>query len=308
MPARFAMRSSWLRQERRVGRNHDDDRAIVAVHGGFVAVGAPAQVLAYRNSGDPQRRAGAVVSLYQRAHRIGVALHLDLARGRADAALEAVTGHAGAAADAAFLDRPALRAVECRVDMRRLHVEAVDVVEAAVPGLGDDRRRPPVAGRVRVAVLHPPGDRRLVHGADAVRVGEHHRALEHPGLLDPGAPGHLARAVQHEAAGERRRRDRRAPARQDCRHAGAHLAAVGEVLDQRDLADRHAGHVGDRVEGAGTSFERHAEVAGPGVGVGDGDCDCRKNYQDTTEHAEFDGQMPQPRRNPCRHRYLGASC
>ena len=38
-------------------------------------------------------------------------------------------------------------------DVLGLHVEAVDVVEVAVPGLGHDRRRPPVAGCVRLAVL-----------------------------------------------------------------------------------------------------------------------------------------------------------
>ena len=40
---------------------------------------------------------------------------------------------------------PPARRVERLEDVLRLDVKAVDVVEAAVPGLGDDGKRPPVA-------------------------------------------------------------------------------------------------------------------------------------------------------------------
>ena len=202
----------------------------------------------------------------------------------------------------------AFRAFDRRVHVRGLHVESVDVVQLAVPGLGHDRRRPPVAGCVRIAVLHAPGDRRLVHGADAVGVREHHRPFEQAGLLDPGAPGHLARAVQHEAAGKGGRRDGVAPARQDGRDAGAHLATIRKVLDQRDLPDGDAGNVGDRIERSGLALERNAEVTRPRSGQG-GRCGQRRGKrQDATERAESSDQMLQPRRNRSRHRNLGPTC
>jgi hypothetical protein len=53
-----------------------------------------------------------------------------------------------------------------------------------------------------------------------------------------------------------------APARQDRRHARAHPAAVGKILDQRDLPDRDSGDVGERVQRPGRAVERDAEVAG----------------------------------------------
>ena len=54
-----------------------------------------------------QPRAAAVVRLHEHADHPAV---LDDARGRADAALEAVADHAGAAADSALLDRRRRRA------------------------------------------------------------------------------------------------------------------------------------------------------------------------------------------------------
>ena len=297
-----------VRQQRRVRRDDDDDGAVVTLGRGLATAARLAQVLADRDARDAQRRARSVVRLHQHPDRLRPSLHVHLARGRADAALESVAGHSGAAADVALFDRARFRALDRRIHVRGLHVETVDVVQLAVPGLGDDRGRPPVARGVRVAVLHAPGDRRLVHGADAVRVGEHHRPLEQAALLDPGAAGHLARAVQHEAAGERGRRDRVAPARQDRGHAGAHLAPVREILDQRALADRHAGDVGDGIERPGRAVEGDAEVACARPCLGDRRGERKGKRQDATKCAESGGQMLQPRRILARHRNLGPTC
>ena len=83
-----------------------------------------------------------------------------------------------------------------------LDVETVDVVEPAVPGLGDDGQRPPVAAGIGLAVGDAPLDDGVAHDADAVGVGDHHGAFEEAGFFDPGGAGHFAVAVVREPAGE----------------------------------------------------------------------------------------------------------
>jgi hypothetical protein len=149
-------------------------------------------------------------------------------------------------------------------------------------------------------MTHAPVDRGLVHGADAMRVRQHHRAFEQTGFLDPGAARHLAGAIQDEAAGESRRCDRVAAARQDRGDAGAHFVAVREILDQRHLADRHAATSvialrGPGLPSKGTPMSR-ARV--PAMGNRNGK--SRKQCQDVTNRAESDSQMMQPRRDPGR--------
>jgi hypothetical protein len=184
-----------VRQERRVGRDHDDDRA---------GVRSPACAFvgsseSYRHARDAKRQSARRSSPAPARPTVYGAIDLE----RRDAVpmphLNMWQIMPVPPPTIALVDRPPFAPSIAANTCSGLHVEAVDVVQLAVPGLGDDRRRPPVAGSVRVAVLHAPGDRRLVHRADAVRVREHHRAVEHPGLLDPGAARHLARAVQHEA-------------------------------------------------------------------------------------------------------------
>jgi hypothetical protein len=219
-----------------------------------------------RHAGDEQAVAQAVVGLHQHAERVRGLTASDHARGGADAALELVADHAGAAADVALRDRAARGSVERRIHVCGLDVKAVDVVEMAVPGLGDDRQRPPVAGRVGGALAHAPGDHGVAHHADAVRVGQEHRPLQLPRLLDPGGAGHLAVAVQCEPSAEYRRAQAIAAARQDRGDARAHLVPARQVLDQRGVANRHAGDVRDRIERSRLAVERHAEVPRAQVG------------------------------------------
>ena len=142
-------------------------------------------------------------------------------------------------------------------------MEAVDVVEAAVPRLGDDGQRPLVMAQAVLA--HVPLDHRVAHHAYRVRIGDRHRAPQKPRLLDPGRPRHLPVAVHREPRGEHG--VGRVPAagedRGDARADGPlphHEPAAAR--HQRAMPDLDAGDVGDGVEGAGGAFERDADVAG----------------------------------------------
>ena len=141
MPARLRDAVELVRQQRRVGRDDDDDRAVVALGGGLVPAGPRAGAAP---TGTPAIRsavARAVVRLHEHADGVAPPLHVDAPRGRADAALELVAGHARAAADIALGDRARLRRRRApRSTCSGLHVKAVDVVQVAVPGLGDDRQ------------------------------------------------------------------------------------------------------------------------------------------------------------------------
>ena len=90
------------------------------------------------NAGNAQLIALAVIALHQHSHRVAAIFCGEDARGGADAALEFVADHAGAAADIAFLDCTAVRAVDGVKYVLRLDVEAIGVVEISVPGLRDD--------------------------------------------------------------------------------------------------------------------------------------------------------------------------
>ena len=136
-------------------------------------------------------------------------------------------------------------------DVLRLHVKSVDVVQEPVPRLGDDRQRPPVARCVGATLLHAPGDRRVAHDADAVRVGQEDRPFEEARLLDPGRARHLAVAVLREPAGEDGVVVGALAARQHDRHARAHRTLsdleLAVARDQRGVPDLDARDVGDRV-------------------------------------------------------------
>src|SRR5262249_28447407 len=140
-------------------------------------------------------------------------------RRRADAAGELETGHAGAAADVALGHPAAFGGIERLEDVLLLDVEAERVVEVAVVGFGDDRQRPVL---LALDVLGQPLDGAVADGADAGGVGQHDRAFEEAGLLDPGGAGHLAVAVEREPAGEDRVAAILFAARQYSRDAGPH--------------------------------------------------------------------------------------
>ena len=116
-----------------------------------------------------------------------------------------------------------------------------------------------------VAAFDLPGDDGVADHADAVRVGDHHRAVEEAGVVDPGGAGHFAVAVEGEPGGEDGVVGSLAAgmnggdAGADGAFADYEFAVAG---DQRGVADLDAFDVGDGVVGAGSAVEGDAEIAG----------------------------------------------
>jgi hypothetical protein len=178
---------------------------------------------------------------------------------RAATALEAVTDHAGAA-DAAFFDRTAARAVERGKHVFVAHVETVDVVQIAVERFAGNRQCP-LAHRP-----HPrdePLDRRIAYCAAGMRIRDRDRTIAAPTLFHPMAPGEFTVAVQTEISRPHTRGGARSTTRQDCSDAGADRAVTHYPLtrtaDQRRVSDFDASDVGNRIERAGHAVKRNAE-------------------------------------------------
>ena len=131
-------------------------------------------------------------------------------RSRADAALEAVGDHPGAASDVALVHRTVRRRVERRSRVLGADVEPVHLVENAVPSLGDYRQAPGAA-----VTCQRGRHERFVDGADGMRVGQRDRRRQQPRLLHPLEARDFAVAVQPE-----RRRIGRELRRDDDRDAG----------------------------------------------------------------------------------------
>jgi hypothetical protein len=253
-------RLGLVREQRGVGHDHGDHRSGARRCGpvvGHRVVGL--QCLAERQAGQHKLLAAAEVRLQEDADRVLGAVVRHQARGRARAALELVAVHAGAAADRALLDGAGAGRLKGRDDRLLGDVVAVDVVQVAVPGLGGDGQQPGLGHR-RV-VLDCPGDDAGVGDADGVRVRDGDRACERAGFGDPGDAGHLAVAVLGVEACGYRVAGAGAAAGVDGGDAGADTGA----LDQRDVADLDAGHVGDRVPAAGAAGERDSQGAGAGL-------------------------------------------
>lgn len=183
---------------------------------------------------DREPVAGAVVGLHEHAHRV-VARHPG--RG-ADAALEAVADHPGAAAHRPFRHRPGSGARIGRAHVRGGDVPAVDVVEQPVPGLGDHRQRP--GALPAPADLHL--DQRVAHDAHGERVRQADRRVQHPEVMQVRQAGHLAVAVEPVEPGVDRLVVGVARVRPDHGHPGAR----GPFGD-RGMPDQHPGHIGDRI-------------------------------------------------------------
>ena len=125
-----------MRHQRRIGGDHDDDRALVP-HG-LAPEQIVLQVFSDRSTCDPQLATYTIVSLDERTDDIRALIDLHQARARASAALEFVADHPGTTAHVPFRNRAALSTVEGSEDVLGLHVKSVDVVEVAVIGLGND--------------------------------------------------------------------------------------------------------------------------------------------------------------------------
>ena len=147
-----------------------------------------------------------------------------------------------------------------------LHVKTVDVVEPAIPCFRDDRQRPPVTRRIRLAVIEAPLNDRIANDSDAVRVGDHHGAFEKAGLFHPSRAGHFTVAVQRPPAGEDRIAHRIFSARKHGGHSRANRPLANLQLsfagNERSVPDGYAGNIGDGVERPGCAVKRDAEIAG----------------------------------------------
>ena len=230
-------------------------------HAGIDAGHLPAD----RNPGDPQLAPAPVIALNQHPDRKPAIGGEQTARGRAGAALEAVTVHSGSAADVPLGYRPPVRILERLKRMLGLHVKALHVVQSAVGGLGHDR----IPKRARRIALDHPVDHGVPDSADAERVGDHDRGFEDPDLLDPVGAGHVAVAVAGVEGGKHRFERGFAP-RQNGGDPGSNRSLADDpfsfALDQGDEADLDSGHVGDGVIGAWGAVERNAEITSAGFG------------------------------------------
>ena len=122
-PERHAARDPFqlMREQRRVGGDDDDDGAALGDVGGDEHVRLGRGNLAPDgDAGDAQIVARPVIALHEHADRVAAVLGIEAARRGADAALVAVADHAGAAADAAFLDGAGVR----RIERLRTHAPA----------------------------------------------------------------------------------------------------------------------------------------------------------------------------------------
>jgi hypothetical protein len=164
----------------------------------------------------------------------------------------AFADHSGAAADIAFFDWPGFRGVDGVERVLGLYVEAIDVVEPAVPRFGDYRERPPVSSGIGLTVGDTPLNDGVAHHSDAVRIGDHHWTFEEAGLFHPRCASHLAVAVEGPPAGKNRIAHGIFAAWEDCGDTGADWAFADLEFaiagNESGLTDGNATHVGDGVE------------------------------------------------------------
>jgi hypothetical protein len=167
------------------------------------------------------------------------------------------------AADIAFGHRASGGPVDGRQDVLFAHMLAVDVVQLAVIGLGDDGEGPGVLVPEVVAVMvdHPLG-RGSMGCADAMGVGDADRAVEMPCVVDPMHAGHLAIAVQGMKACPDGPHLLRMAARQDCRDTRPDRPFAdlerAMTFDDRRKADQDALDIGDGIVLSGPAFEGEA--------------------------------------------------
>ena len=127
-------------------------------------------------------------------------------------------------------------------------MKAVEVVQVTVPGFSDDGQGPWLS---ESTVLQAPGDHRVAHHANTMRIGDGHRTVKKAGFLDPRGACHLAVAVQAEPSRVDGVDVLRAAGQDDC-DAGANGTFADFqrpiTADQRSRADLDAGYIGDRIE------------------------------------------------------------
>src|SRR5262249_29371132 len=159
-----------------------------------------------------------------------------------------------------FFNWAGMGSVDCVKDVFGFYMEAVDVVEPAVPGFGDDGKRPPVFVRAKSLVLDRPANHGVANDTDAVRIGDHDWTDEKTGFFYPGSSGHFAVAILRIPAGKNCVIEISA-ARQNGGNSGANRAFADLEFpfagDERSVADKNSCDVGDCVEWSRSAFERN---------------------------------------------------
>src|ERR1700751_3124838 len=274
-----------MRQQRSICGHHNDDRANVR------AMGIKRNLVAHRDASDAKEMAGAKITLDEYANRVATKGIRELARRGACSALEFEADHSRTAAHVALCNGSRMCVLHSGVCVFRLYVETIDVVQVTIPSLRHNRKRPPVFEWNRGSVFQLPVDHRVPYHSYAVRVGDHHRAVEKAGLVDPNGASHLAIAILSEPPCEYRIHPGFS-ARKNCRDTSANRADTDLKLpfaaNQSLVADLNPFDVCNRIQRAGRSFKWNAEIASTRSDLGgrdkNGANEGEKNYKGKILH------------------------
>src|SRR5579862_732039 len=130
------------------------------------------------DSGDAELIAAPVVALHEHSHGIAASFGVKHAGCATDPSFKFIADHACATANVAFFNGAGVGGVERVPGIFGVDVESVDVVEPAIPGFGNDGKRPEIAFHVRRVPFDFPGDDGVADDADAVRVRDHYGPVE----------------------------------------------------------------------------------------------------------------------------------
>src|SRR5215469_16764859 len=120
-------------------------------------------------------------------------------------------------------------------------------------------------------MLDLPRDHRISHDANAVRVGDHHRTIEKPGIVDPCRAGHLAIAVEREPGREHGVVAVLAPwmnRRDPSTHRAFTNLKFALAGNERSVPHFNPLHIGDGIKRAGCTVKWRAEIAGARFALG----------------------------------------
>ena len=117
-------------------------------------------------------------------------------------------------------------------------------------------------------MFHAPGDHRITHHSDAVRIRDHDGSVEKARFLHPCRAGHLPVSVEREPACEYGVGGILS-ARQNCSYSGAHGADAdfqrAIARNQRGVSDLNSLNVRDGIQWAGCSVKRHSQITRAGL-------------------------------------------
>ncbi|CDN43386.1 hypothetical protein BN871_CV_00480 [Paenibacillus sp. P22] len=237
------------RIERQIGRNHDDDRAILLAVVSLV----PGQKLSDWLAQNGEVDAAAEVGQDENADMVFAARRSDGSRRGPDSSLPAKAHHAGAGSDGAFSDRSPLLPGFLgqtnrfnrmfRPDMQAAHVVQITVVAFArydVDGAG--------LSADSVILLHHVAQRAFSRSGHAERIGQHDRSLQRAELVDLDKPGRFAEAVDDIGCRSGLLPEQISLMRQNSGDSRPYDRLIISFGQQRDMARAHSRDIRDAVE------------------------------------------------------------